>query len=118
MTDARSPYRIGATFLAISAIFHLISPIFAGFDGQALMLFGVGLVYLAAAWGLMQNWRWLAYVVFIVLMISSIAALTGIWALAQVPGWIYAAIFIANWIAILVLFFTLWRPNRIASPSA
>lgn len=118
MKDVRSPYRIGAFFLAISALLHLISPIFAGFAGQAPVLFATGIVYLGAAWGLVQNWRWLAYVVFIVLMIGSIAALAGIWALAPVPGWIYATIFISNWIAILALFVALWRPNQVASPTA
>jgi len=112
MTDARSPYRVGAVFLAISAILHLISPVFAGFAGQALGLFAIGVIYLAAAWGLMQRWRWLAYVVFLVLMIGSIAALTGIWALAPVPGWIYASIFFANWAVAVALFIALWRPNR------
>jgi len=112
MTDARSPYRIGAVFLAISAVLHLISPIFAGFSGQAPMLFLIGLVYLAATWGLMQNWRWLAYVMLFVLMIGSIASVTQIWALAAVPGWIYAGIFIANWLAVLTLFLALWRPAR------
>lgn len=114
MTTTQSPYRIGAVFLAISAILHLISPLFAGFIGQAPVLFVIGLIYLSAAWGLIRGMRWLAYGMFIVLMIGSIAALTGIWALSPVPGWIYAGIFIANWAAIIALFLALWRPNRVA----
>jgi glycerol-3-phosphate acyltransferase PlsY len=118
MTDVRKPYRLGAVFLAISAILHLMSPLFAGFNGQAPVLFIVGVVYFAAAWGLMRTWRWLAYVVFVVLMIGSVAALLGVWAQAPVPGWIYAGIFIANWGAVLALFFALWRPKRPVIPTA
>jgi len=117
MIDTSNSYRVGAIFLAISAILHVMSPIFAGFAGQAPVLFVVGLVYLAAAWGLMQTWRWLAYIFFIVLMIGSVAALLGIWTQAPVPGWIYAGIFISNWAAILALFVALWKPKRLARPA-
>ena len=108
--NMRGPYRNGALFLLISAILHLIAPIVSGFSGDGLMLAAVGVFYLVATWGLLRGMRWLAYVMFIVLMVGSIAALTGIWALGPVPGWVYAGIVIANWIAVVMLFIALWRP--------
>lgn len=111
MIDARSPYRIGAVFLGISAILHLIAPLFAGLSGQAPILFVFGVVYVIAVWGLMRAMRWLAYVVMLVLMVGSVIAMTGIWAMAPVPGWIYAGIVFANWSAVLSLAAVLWRPK-------
>ena len=114
MTDLRNPYRIGAFFIGLSGIMHLAAPVLSGFAGLGPMLGVIGLAYLAAAWGLFQGWRWLAYVMLFVMMGGSIAALTGIWAYGAVPGWVFAMIFALNWLAVLGLFAALWR----AAPQA
>lgn len=112
MTNPRSPYRIGAFFVVLSAVLHLIAPVVSGFDATGWQLAVIGVIYVAAAAGLMRDWRWLAYVMLFVMMIGSIAAITGIWALAAVPGWVYGAITIANWAAVIALFLALWRPAQ------
>ena len=109
MIDARGPYRLGALFVGISAIFHLVAPVFAGFGEEGTALFVVGLIYLAVAYGLMQGFRWLAYLAFIMLMVGSIFAITNIWSLSPVPGWISSAIVITDWLAVLSLFAALWK---------
>lgn len=111
MTDARSPYRIGAVFMGLSGLLHLIAPVFAGFGGQSPLMFAIGIVILGGSWGLMQNWRWLAYGALLMMIGGSVMALTGVWALAPVPGWIYGAIFLVNWAAVVALFMVLWRPR-------
>lgn len=115
MTAAKGPYRIGALFIGLSAFFHLIAPLFAGFSADALNLFVAGLVYISVAYGLMHGLRWLAYLAFIVLMGGSIVAITGIWSLGPVPGWIYPAIVITDWMAVLALFAALWRSREPAA---
>lgn len=109
MIDVQGPYRVGATFVGVSALLHLIARVFGGAAPVSLALFAIGLVYVAMAYGLFQGWRWLAYLTFLVMMGGSIAALTQIWALGPVPGWIYAGIVGANWLAVLALFVPLWR---------
>ncbi|MEL6688814.1 MAG: hypothetical protein AAFP28_00730 [Pseudomonadota bacterium] len=109
MTDMRGPYRTGALFVGISAVLHLIAPVFGGFGTDALTLFVVGIVYMAIAYGLLQGYRWLAYLTFLLMMAGSVVAITGIWGLGPVPGWIYAGIVIADWLAVLALFAALWR---------
>ena len=115
MTDMRGPYRSGALFVGISAVLHLIAPVFGGFGTDALTLFVVGFVYAAIAYGLLQGYRWLAYVTFLLMMAGSVVAITGIWALGSVPGWIYAGIVVADWLAVFALFAALWRARPAAA---
>ncbi len=109
MTDVKGPFRAGALFVAVSAVLHLIAPLVAGLQGMAPMLAVVGLVYLAVTWGLLQGWRWLAWVAFFVLMAGSIVALSNVWAGGPVPGWLWAGIVAADWAAVAGLFVALWR---------
>ncbi|MEL7114499.1 MAG: hypothetical protein AAGP08_02735 [Pseudomonadota bacterium] len=109
MFDVQGPYRVGAVFVAASAVLHLIAPIFGGFAPEALTLFVVGLVYLAIAYGLMLGWRWLAYVTFLLMMAGSVIAIASIWSPGPVPSWVYIGIVVADWLAALSLFFALWR---------
>ncbi|NRB01642.1 MAG: hypothetical protein HRU30_00090 [Rhodobacteraceae bacterium] len=109
MLNSSSPYRFGAMFVTLSAVLHLISPIFGGFSQDALMLFAAGVVYAVIARGLMGDRRWLAYLTFLILMIGSVVALTYAWSLGPVPSWIYVGIIFADWGGVLALFVALWR---------
>jgi len=43
MTDVKGPYRVGAFFILMSAVFHVLAPIWGGFSGFAGMLVPLGL---------------------------------------------------------------------------
>ncbi len=115
MTQTSTAMRWGANFTALSAGFHLLAFPVSGFSADALILLPFALVYAGFAYGLFRGWRWLAYVVFIVLLVGISLAIAGIWANGVVPGWIYMGIAGANMLSVTALFIALWKqPDVIA----
>ena len=112
MTRSTGALRWGANFTAVTAGLHFLSLIVGGLNTEAFGLVLFGVFYAGFAYGLMLGWRWLAYVGFIVLLIGTSLAASNIWAFGTVPGWLYAAIAVANLLAIAALFAALWKtPN-------
>jgi predicted membrane channel-forming protein YqfA (hemolysin III family) len=109
MVDAKGPFRVGALFVALSAIVHLIAPFVSRFDSLSLALLPAGLIYLAFAYGLLQGWRWLAYLVFIVMMVGGIASLGMAWSSDPIPTWVFLSFVVLDWLAVFALFGALWR---------
>jgi len=109
MTKSQGAMRWGANFVALSAGLHFLALFVSGFSTQAVQLLPFAIVYAGFAYGLLQGWRWLAYIVFITLLIGTSLAIVGIWALGAVPGWIYASIAVANLISVAALFVALWQ---------
>lgn len=101
--------RWGANFVALSAALHLLALFVGGFSVEAMRLLPVGIVYAGFAYGLLQGWRWLAYIVFIVLLVGTSLAVSNIWAFGDVPGWLYAGIAMANLLSVVALFCALWQ---------
>ena len=114
MTDVKGPYRVGAFFILMSAVFHVLAPIWGGFSGFAGMLVPVGLFYVVLAFGLYQGWRWLAYVAFLLMLFGTIAAISGIFSSAPIPSWWMMAIAAADVFAVFGLFAALWRERPVA----
>lgn len=115
MIDAKGPFRIGALFVGLSGIVHILAMLVSGFASDALVLAPVGLLYLAFAYGLLQGWRWLAYLVFVLMMIGSLAALSSAWSTPGVPTWIYLTIFVLDWLTVFSLFGALWRARPVTA---
>ena len=115
MIDAKGPYRVGALFVALSGLVHLLALFVSGFASGALMLVPAGIVYLGFAYGLLQGWRWLAYVVFLLMMVGSLVALSSAWTTPSVPTWIYLTIVALDWLTVLALFGALWRSRPVAA---
>ena len=113
MVDAKGPFRAGALFIALSGLVHILALLVSGFASEALVLVPVGIVYLGLAYGLLQGWRWLAYVVFILMMVGSLAPLASAWSTPNVPTWIYLTIFVLDWLTVLALFGALWRSRPV-----
>ena len=109
MTKTTGLLRWGANFTALSAGLHVLAPIISGFSGDAVPLLIAGVVYAAFAYGLYQGRRWLAYVVFLVLLMGTSVAVSGIWASGDVPGWLFGGIAVANLLAVAALFGALWK---------
>jgi hypothetical protein len=109
MTHSKGAMWWAAIFVALSAALHTIALPLSGFSAEALRLLPFGLVYAGFAYGLMQAWRWLAYIVFIVLLIGISLAIGSVWSFGDVPSWIYITIAIANLASVMALFVALWR---------
>lgn len=112
MTDPRSPYRAGAFFIGLSAALHFVTLVF-GLSAPVPMMQAVGVFYLLVMIGLMQGWRWLAYLAFFMLAIGGIAALGWSFGTSRVPGGVFFAIFIVDFLAVAGLFVALWRPAEV-----
>ncbi|MDG1083104.1 MAG: hypothetical protein P8P35_03185 [Planktotalea sp.] len=115
MTQTSTAMRWGAYFTALSAGLHLLALPLSRFSADALILLPFALVYAGFAYGLFRGWRWLAYVVFIVLLVGISLAIARIWANGDVPRWIYMGIAGANILSVTTLFVALWKqPDVIA----
>ena len=102
-------YRTAVFAIAASAILHLLAPLFGGFSGLPLFLFVAGLAYAILAFGLSRFWRLVAWLAFIVLLGGFNIALAYSFNGNSVPAILFAAIAIADGIALLALFGILWR---------
>ena len=109
MTQTSTAMRWGAYFTALSAGLHLLALPVSRFSADALILLPFALVYAGFAYGLFRGWRWLAYVVFIVLLVGISLAIARIWANGDVPRWIYMGIAGANILSVTTLFVALWK---------
>ena len=109
MPLTKGPLRWGANFVALSGVLHIAAPFLSGFSGFGLGLAGLGVTYLAMAYGLFQNMRWVGYIAFLVMFIGLSAAIGNIWSAGPVPGWLFVAIAAANICAVVTLFIALWR---------
>lgn len=117
MIDPRGPYRIGAFFIAISAILHILAFLVGGFSSAVLMLIPIGVIYLGLAYGLLSGWRWMAYLTFLIALIGSIVAFGSSMGSGAIPSWWWLLIVAADLGAAFCLFTVLWRnrPERIAT---
>ena len=109
MIDFRGPYRLGAFFIAISAILHILAIFVGGVSSFTLGLVVIGIVYLGFAYGLLSGWRWMAYLTFLIALIGSIVAFGSSFGAGPVPGWWWTLIVIADVGAVITLFAALWR---------
>ncbi len=115
MTKTKGAMRWAANFVALSAGLHVLAVIIGGFGAAAGPLLAVAVIYAGFAYGLLRGWRWLAYIAFVVLLIGTSFAVSNIWALGDVPGWIYAGIACTNLLAVVALFGALWQsPEPVA----
>lgn len=111
MINPKGPYRVGGLFLLISAALHILAFLVGGFTPDALVLIPIGIIYALAAVGLFRDWRWLAYVCFIVMLLGGIIALGSSLGTSPVPFWWWWLIVAADWAGAAALFAALWNPR-------
>lgn len=111
MIDVRGPYHNGAAFTGLSAVLHLIAPVFSNGTPPATILVLLGLGYAALSYGLFQGWRWLAYLAFVAMMVGGLFDLAHVWGDTTGPNWLFVAAFCVNWGAVIALFVALWKPR-------
>lgn len=117
MPKLSGPYGVGAFFVMISAILHLLTFIPGGFSSQVLVLLPIGLLYLLITAGLTRGMRWLAYVTFILMCLGGIFAMSQLWTPSALPLWWLSLIIIADWVAAAALFVVLWHAQPETSVS-
>lgn len=110
MSALASPQRIGAVFLALSGILHILPGVLAG-AGLALIV--VGVVYLLMAEGLRRGWRWLAYIAFFMTLFGAVLAYSTIGSDLLLPDPYSLPVMLADLGCAVSLFIALW-PSRTA----
>ena len=115
MTKPDGAMRWGANFVGLSAVLHILALFVSGFSAESVPLAVVGVIYAGFAYGLLRGWRWMAYVTFLVLLMGTSVAVSGIWTLGPVPGWIFAGIAVANLLCVACLFVALWKAPQSAA---
>lgn len=114
---SKSSTRIAALALCVSALLHVIAPIFGGFSGPALTLMAVGPVYALFAFGLLRELRWLAYLVFVIVLVGAVTAFIFSYTPGAVPSWLYTSIAVVDLLVLVGLFITLWQPKHVPHAS-
>jgi hypothetical protein len=109
MTQIKGSLRWAANFAALSAGLHILALFVSGLSSEGFALLPVGVIYAGFAYGLLRGWRWLGYLVFIILLIEVSIAISNIWSFSDVPGWIYSGIALANLASATALFLALWK---------
>ncbi len=108
-------YKLAALLLQISGVLHFITPLFAGFSDDVMMLLPVGLIYLLLSWGVYRGWRSVGWIAFLVVLPGAVFAFANAYSGTTVPAWIYAAITLADLLAAITLFVILWRSKRVTA---
>lgn len=118
MLNFSGPYRFSAMFFVISAILHIIAPVVGLFSQASLMLPIVGVVYILISMGLNREWRWLAYLAFLVSLFGAVAAYAS--ALGAVAGMaiLFWLILVADLVAMSALFIKLWQAKPVREHAA
>lgn len=74
MPHLTSERRLGALLMALSGVLHLPAPLFGGFDAMHIGLGLCGLAYIALSFAQRRSGRWLAYLVFLLMLAGAVAA--------------------------------------------
>ena len=94
--------------MALSGLLHIFAFVVAGFTAFSGLMLGIGIAYCLAAIGLRRQWRWLAWLAFLVMLAGAVGAYV-ISGDAGLKGWWFLAIAIVDAVAAAILFGALWK---------
>lgn len=109
MDNAPRRYQLASLLLSISGIAHIVIAVLSGLRVFDAVLLGIGVAYLLLAYLLQAGRRWLAYFVFIFMLIGAVGAFM---MMPEKPGIIqiaYQVIIAADAACAFMLFTLLWR---------
>ncbi len=111
MNAVHPHYRYAAYALGLSALLHLFAGPFSGWADVGLLLIPIGLIYLLAAAGLKRGWRWLAYLVFVCMLVGTLIcyAAFGSEIAKPIPSALIVGIVVTDLACAAVLFGILWK---------
>lgn len=111
-------FRSGAAFLGVSGFLNVLASGVASFAPDTIPLLVLALVYVVLARLLNRRGaRWLAWIVFLMMLILPILAFSQIGVGYSAPDWMIYLIIGANILCAISLFVALWRgPERTQEP--
>ena len=105
-------FSTAAVLLVVNALLHLLAFVPGGFKLGSLQFLLAGLLYLALAFGLWQQWRWVLVVQLIVGCLGG-ALIMLLWPASILPNaWILSIIILDGFVAILCLMILLPQRRR------
>ena len=105
-------FSTAAVLTVINAALHLLAVVPGGFKPTVLQFIPAGLLYLALAFGLWQQWRWVLVVQLIVASLGAGAVML-LWPTSMLPNtWILAIIILNVFVGILCLMILLPQRRR------
>ncbi len=105
-------YKVAATTVVLSGVMHAVAVVLGGFAPDLLPLLVISLLYLLFAYGLVKQKRWVAWIVFICMLIGLAGALMETNNGSLPPNWVYYSIAILDAVAALTLFCILWKSKK------
>lgn len=102
--------QISGYLLILTGVLHILVFVLSGFTYGGMGLSPVGVLFLLLGFGLLQNRRWLAWLVYLGVGIGVSYAIRGVFVPSVVPSWYFGLIVLVDIAAIVTLFVALWRP--------
>ncbi len=100
-------YQNAGFFLILSGLLHLPMFLVGGITQKTILMFVVGLVWIALGLGLRRQMKVLPCLVYILMLGGIIASMAGLYA-GPVPNWWWWLTFAADLIAAVYLFRLIW----------
>ena len=105
-------HQIAAYLMMLTGGLHVVAFIIGGFSYGGGGLAPVGLLFIGIGFGLLQGWRWLAWITFLGVGFGVSFVIRDVFATPQVPSWWFAMIILVDFAALIALFAWLWRHPR------
>ena len=109
MVNSQGPFGMAPLFIVASALLHAVAAFLVGLASGGASLLVVGILYALGATGLQRGFRWLAHLLFLVLLFGIVAALGNTYGPSVATNTVFIAIIVANVLAVGALFAKLWR---------
>lgn len=100
---------LAAVFLGLSGLFHLPAIFYTGLHLDGLVMVAFGIVYLILAKLLRSGSRGLSWLVFIMMLVFPIVALSTTGSGSPIPDSLIYLLVLLDWACALCLFVVLWR---------
>ena len=113
MFKASKALGFSVLFVWVAAILHMETPLVAGFSKETFWLVPAALVVAVLGYLTIPNRRWLAWLLFFVLLAGCITAIAIPAAPGVIPDWWWLLILAADGLATLLLFVYLWKPKPV-----
>ena len=101
---------LAAWFMAVNAIAHFVAYVVSGFALPGLILLAAAPLYAGLSYCLLRQWRWAAYLTFLIVLIGSIVAMANTGG-GLAPSWIMWSIFWLDIGVATILCIRLWAPK-------
>ena len=110
MRPIRRNYDIAGAFVMLSGLLYIPVFLLEGWDGRTKAFIAIGLFFLVTGLILRQRRRWLAYVMYVLMLVALIVSLVSM-GTSSIGAWWWILIMILQALAVYHLFRILWSPK-------